>query len=259
MKKVIALPLFLFFKLSSVVLEHPILKTIDGKTLGVNVDSISMIKKYQSNILKMITGQTNKEPNKYRYSFDSKYYTLQELSSHEKTIENSISSAQKKQIRQLISRMKKDVEGFSKEFEQLSKDAKPVMRTLIEESCTKRNRQNSLLLIWAQSNESEDVLYDKHIHTIQTVETFLIDIYNFLSDMVQSCPIALKQFKERTHKFGKIKEIIVDNQVVTKPMQHPFLRFCHQFLDKVHLHDITEKSVKKLYNTFEEQHPHATQ
>lgn len=170
-------------------LKSEILKSVDG--LIVDGPTIAMIKKYQIESISILLGK--RQPNGRRvglYTHDSKYYSatqLCELESNGKLNEKSVTS--------LLNQMRKDFERISAPFQQTVRSVKPMIAELILQSNHLRGRHSSLLNKWAHPSIVDDqALFDKHVHTIKEFETFLIDLHNFLNDLVESCPKGQKLY-----------------------------------------------------------------
>lgn len=75
--------------------------------------------------------------------------------------------------------------------------AKAQMLSLIEESCIKRHRPNSLLRGWGAAPEGTEVHhFDLDIVNFNIYKLFCHDLGNFLEDLMRSCPRGLTQFKK---------------------------------------------------------------
>ena len=85
---------------------------------------------------------------------------------------------------------------------------KNVMVTLIEESCLKRNRPDSLLLDWVQTKEGEETkIFHERVTSFAELEVFCSDLANFLSDLIYSCPKAQEKYKLMRKKEILTREI----------------------------------------------------
>lgn len=82
-----------------------------------------------------------------------------------------------------------------------ARGAKEPMFMLISESCTKRNRVNSLLFNWTKSNEDEMVGFDKAVTSFALFDEFCSDLITFLGDLVQNCPKARAQFEQLKQEY----------------------------------------------------------
>lgn len=227
-------------------LENYILSKIDGSF--VNGDNIALTKKYQSNILDIILGKKTREGRLGSYEFEGKLYSAQELCKIEEQLGNTISSTQKQQLKTTLRKMRDDFERISESFKELARASRDMIAELISESCKKRNRsENSLILIWARSKENEYVLFDRHVTQVKDFVIFMTDLYNFLGDLVNSCPIAQRQFKERVEKFNKIRQLLPALSL-SPEQQQQFLKEVQKRLNSITLAQIDAEKVKALYN-----------
>ena len=68
---------------------------------------------------------------------------------------------------------------------------------LIKESCKLRGCHHSFLLTWGSCPEGKELESIKtHLKTFHDFSQFNVDLINFLSDLIYSCPKGYAQFKE---------------------------------------------------------------
>lgn len=250
MKKNLVLPLLLSLSLGQiktapVKLEAGIIATVDGLVgLGIDGEVIALIKQYQGEIMKMLVGKPTPQGRIGKYSFNGTAYNVQQLSKIEAETGNNPT------FTKLRIQMRDDFEAFSIPFRKNVNSAKAVMTLLIEESCSKRNRLNSVLYVWSKTDEKNEYeLFDMHIKSIRDLEIFLTDLHNFLSDLVYSCPKALVQYNEMIQKFKKVKEVASLLKIPTNELP-AFLKFANKQLSRVSLGDINQDKVTEFYRTF---------
>jgi len=233
--------------LRSVKLDNSILSMVDGKQLGINGENVALTKKYQAQILEILLGVKTKNGRQGTYEFEGQKYGAQRLRFLENGLENNATPDQKKELHQALKKMRNDFEQISETFKDMARSSKPIMAALIEESCKKRGRDDALILIWAKSKEDEYKLFDRHVKTVQSFEIFMTDLYNFLGDLVASCPIAQQQFKDRLAKFSKIKRLL-SVLSLTPQQQQLFFKFIQSKLNSIDVNSINEAKVRELYN-----------
>lgn len=234
----------------TVKLENNILSMIDGKQLGINGENIAVTKKYQAAILDIILGANTKTGRQGAYLFNGKHYNAQELRAIEEEFTSATPQGYRDQMHAALNQMRDDFERISEGFKDTAKASRPIMAMLIEESCQKRERgTDSLILIWAKSKENEYTLFNRHIKSIKDFEIFMTDLYNFLGDLVSSCPIAQKQFKDRLEKFGKIHHLL-SVLAISPDQQQKFLKYVQNHLNTIDAASINEAKIKELYSTF---------
>lgn len=240
-------------------LESEIIAQFDGTSIGINGDVIARIKKYQSKISDLLLGKKSASGRHGLYEFDGVFYTVQELRKKEESL-TSKSPGQSSQLHECIRRMRDDFEAISKEFQVIAQGTKPIMSIFIEESCKKRNRTDSLLLIWSKTKEQDEyTLFDLHVKSIKDFEIFVTDLYNFLEDLAFSCPKATKQFNDRLEKYkhdrsekvNKIKQVLGTSGVVLSESE--LTRFTNQYVDKMALQEISASKIKTLLEHFSRQ------
>jgi hypothetical protein len=97
----------------------------------------------------------------------------------------------------MLNFMKHDFEKKSSKFIEDATLFKKAMVELIQESCNKRGREDSLLLGWAKSEKGHEMEhFNDHVLNFKDFYVFSSDLIGFLSDLMHSCPKAMKQFKE---------------------------------------------------------------
>ncbi len=226
-------------------LESSILATVDGHVIGIDGDTLALIKQYDAGLLNLLIGKRDQTGQRIgMYEFEGAQRTVQELTKIE------AERGQNEELFRLCQQIRKDFEKMSEIFRAVARGAKPFMGILIGESCERRGRLHSILYIWAKTDVSrEDDLFDEYIKEIKDMDIFLTDLHNFLGDLVHSCPKALRQFHEKIAKFNKIKNI-VPSLGIAKDLQILFLKQINKALSTLSLEQITLESVRKLFNEF---------
>lgn len=75
--------------------------------------------------------------------------------------------------------------------------AKKLIINLVQEFCERRNRPNSLILIWTKASAgTESKVFNQEIKNFDDFNSFLQDLDLFLRDLVNSCPKAREQYKQ---------------------------------------------------------------
>jgi hypothetical protein len=232
---------------SPIKLESKVLSMADGKFFIA--DTIEMLRMFQGRVIKLF-GIPDAEGNSTgNYSFRGKLYGTRELAH----LEVELNLQQDKELQRILTQVKSDFLAISKEFESAVRGSKNIMTVLIEESCEKRERLDSLLLEWSQSEgDTEDAIFNNRVTTFQAFDQFCVDLLNFFSDLIHSCPKAQAQFKERLAKWKKFKAVLdaLKAQIKLANEQEFLKHFKANHLDKLALNDITENKVKELIATF---------
>lgn len=229
-------------KLDSVILAHA-----DGLfPIGINGDVVALIKQYQNQMAILLQGKKRGVHYEGVFSFEGKKYTIQELTLLEAARGTTI------ELMTVRHKIIKKFEKISHPFRQLIKDygIKPLMGDLIEESIIKRNRHNSLLYIWAKTDEkNEHEIFDKYVKSIKDLEIFMIDLSNFLGDIVYNCPRGHAQYKEYRDKFNKAAQFVRELKL-NKEHHDLFLKYINKNLSTLSKDEISLQKVKELYNAF---------
>lgn len=161
-----------------------ILETIDGhigfngNTVHIMVDVAKKLKRFLNDRIYTFNGRT-----------DHNILDLIEIESHHKGNAD---------LDTILVNAKQDFENLVAQFISQASGTKGFLVILISESCLRRHRQNSLLLAWASAPEGhETVLFHNEIVTFKGLSLFCEDLTNFLGDLIESCPIAKAQFKQK--------------------------------------------------------------
>ncbi len=144
------------------------------------------------------TQQHNTSRSIHTYDFAGGHCTLEQLASKEK---NADSQCKHLDLRATIERVKNDFgETVSHFMQQLI--VKTIICDAIEEWCTKSDREESLLKTWAATNKEEfDAVYHE-IESAETLNLFLNDLKDFLTDVIKSCPHAWQDFLEHKEHYA---------------------------------------------------------
>lgn len=192
-----------------IVLDAKVLSIIDGNFLdGRKVQEMYYLR---GKIYDFLFGAKDETGTRVgSYFFDDKWCSLNDLLIAEEELdENSPHyEARKHALHALLEQSKAEFLRLSKKFSAESRSVKSVTIRLIEESCAKRGRHDSLLLKWGEltaANENE--VFDNDILSFKDYTLFLTDLFNFLHDLSNSCPKAMKQFKDRIEKCATIQQL----------------------------------------------------
>jgi hypothetical protein len=259
MQKISKLTLFSFVSLAllagpgnlkaqpPITLESKVLALVDGSF--INADRIEEIRRFQFKLKNLLMGDRQADGSLVgHYTYKKKNYSVQTLQELEKAGENS------PELHSLLETAKTDFMKLSDEFSESGRGSKSFTLVLIEESCQKRDRADSILLTWAHTTpENENTVFKKEVTSFEKLETFLIDLFNFLTDLSNSCPKAQALFHDRVEKFKAIKILMPEALKKIKEPVDQTAFFAHlkvKHLDKLSLADITPQTVSKLVNAF---------
>ncbi len=200
-------------------LEHNLLVMLDGRSLGslgIDGGSIAKIKRYQSDLLKMMQGKaigtelledgTSTIIHEGLYQFGTNKYSVNQLVEIER--EGLLSQEDTKNI---IKVMREDFKKASIPFEAIVRQSAKPMQELIEQSCRFRGRleRDCLMLEWTKSgSKDEEILFDQNIKTMRDFQIFIFDIYNFLEDLIESCPKAVDQYEASKARLKHVRSLL---------------------------------------------------
>ena len=187
----------------NIILTSPGLSIIDGTSWGINEYVIANIQHIGAAIKKLQVGTKDpqEEKNIGNYSYQNKRYTLLELVELEKT-------GSKEEVhmlrKALVEFVRNSISDITEPFMKNANDIKEYMVQLIDESCTKRERRDSVLLLWAQQKKGTELIYfQENLTTFSAINIFCNDLLTFLTDLVRSCPKAFAKYQEVRRKFDQ--------------------------------------------------------
>lgn len=124
-------------------LESPILHAIDGNFL--NADTLERVFSFKREIMNIMWGSKNAQGNLTGlYNVNNKFYSADEL---EKIEQQKTSPAIEKELATCLKNMKADFLKSSNKLKSIAQGAKSAMVVLIDESCRKHHRPDSMLLL----------------------------------------------------------------------------------------------------------------
>jgi hypothetical protein len=184
-------------------LTAPALKYIDGVAGFVDKYKVGKMIWLGHQLGQLQLGIYNSKTQKRepQFTYNGQLYTLQQLVKLEEKIGTNST------LTQLLAVGKSSFEQFSGSFFKEARGSEQYMYDLIRESCQKRKRTDSLLILWSKSmldNSKAGRWYDgieyevlrQQVTSIKKLYNFCNDLTNFLKDLVRSCPKALHQYKE---------------------------------------------------------------
>ena len=185
-------------KEGDIVLESPVIKIIDGMRIGIDGNRIGFMLQIRREVRKIHLGVPNKVGGFTGiYSFNNAYYSVRQLTEIEHEMIESNDQEGLESLRPALEKAKNDFVQQVMHFLSSAQGAKGQMFTLIEESCSKRKRFDSLLLRWAAAREGdEERQFKEDIVSFAVFDIFCIDLINFLEDLMRSCPKAWAQFQQ---------------------------------------------------------------
>lgn len=113
-----------------------------------------------------------------------------------------------KKIKDALCEVKNMLDSKLNPFIEQASGSKDIMLILIEESMQKRLRKDSFLLNWGRSKEGQETeIFHSEVTTFQMLDDFCTDLTDFLTDLINSCPKAKKQFVIYTKK-ERVKKLV---------------------------------------------------
>lgn len=209
-------------KHSDMIIDSATLRAADGHF--VTYDDIGIMLQLREYLRTVLYGTKNADGAlSGPYFFDNTPHCLRTLVQMEKNLESATRDAWLAEVRNAFNEHTKDTK-------KRAEGSKTQQYVYIKRSCELHNRLNSVLLLWAQAPEGqEDDAIDTHVHTFYDMAQFVVDLMNFLDDMVSSCPRAKKQFLDKIpipaerEKLARLLDHIYEQQMkkITKLRKEP--------------------------------------
>lgn len=177
-------------KNENVILDSAIIRTADGHF--ITYDDIGIMLQLREYLRTILYGTKDSHGTIVGpYTFDNTAHSLRSLTILEKKLDANLRNKWLKEVRDAFKERTKDTK-------KRAEGTKTQQYMYIKESCRLHNRTNSVLLLWAQAPEGkEDDAIDTYVLSFYDMAKFVIDLMNFLDDMISSCPKAKKQFLDR--------------------------------------------------------------
>lgn len=242
----------------SVKLESRALSTVDGNF--INADSLEIMRSFQRMLMNILLGEKKDGKRAGSYNCNNKKMCVFELAQYEAQLEEQkntytpeVYATKTHELSNALRIAKKDFLDRAQEFQKAVGGSKDNLVLLVEESCQKRNRQDSILMTWATTKAANEAqLFEQRITSARSFKTFLLDLFHFLGDLVHSCPKAHAQLQHRMKKFDKIKDILPEvfqslNHSNKELLKKEFLKHIKlMHLDALSLDEITVPRLQKI-------------
>ena len=184
------------FANTAIILTSPVIHLVDGKSFGINDIVIGWMLQMRQKVKKIFLGDQVNGKLVGRYTYNGKKYTARDLVAIESQTNDP--SYNPVELREILEHVKQDLEGNFAPFISHAQGAKDQMVMLINESCTLRNRHDSLLPKWGEAKEGNELVFFRdQITNFKALDQFCTDLTNFLEDIMRSCPKAWGQFEKK--------------------------------------------------------------
>lgn len=237
-------------------LESSVLALVDGNF--VNADTLERIYSFKREVLAIMRGDKINNETSYqgRYIFNGYKFSALAIAKQEYDALMSTSNGDEskhhfmEQRDACLQSMKDDFLKASDKLKAVAYGAKAMMEMLIEESCKKHYRLNSILLLWAHTpEEQEDAIFNERVKTVTDFVAFCRDLLNFTGDLLYSCPRAHDQFEQRAKKWKQFESSLIVVLGSKKPSQK-FLEQIKLKLDIYSFADLTPNNIRLLLDEF---------
>jgi len=186
-------------------LTSDILKFIDGKKFGIDGDTIVVLCRVRIELRKRLLGAGLAEGECKCCFYEGKDYTVKEMAVLEQTMRKN-GLMQGDAYMAMSTSLSIAKRAFLDEIaipvlDRLRKGKKHTL-FLIQESCEKHNRLDSILLDWAKTDEEHEIeVFLNRMDSFKSLGLFCFDLIHLIGDIIHSCPIAYQQFEEMKNNY----------------------------------------------------------
>lgn len=173
------------------VFTNPYIKSLDGANFMIDGVAIRNILGVIKEIMYIKNGRLVDTKIIGAYALDNEKLSIKQLAELEQQNPND------PRLAIILKKAKHDFIESNKHFIKNIEPVKKLIISLMQEFCERRNKQNSIILNWAQAKSgSEQEIFNRNVQNFATFDLFLSDLVLFLKDLVNSCPKAREQYKE---------------------------------------------------------------
>lgn len=179
-------------------LTNEVIHLLDGMKEAMDGPAIWDIERVRWHMRRMHVGILNKKEKSYAglYELDGKKYSIKELAYLEGKAEAANDQETLNKLVQIQDKAVHEFITFTEEFVDKTRDTKHLIFKLMEESCKLRDRMNSPILTWTETNGDEEKVFRKTNKNLRDMDKFFTHLNDFLGDLVKSCPKGYSQFKK---------------------------------------------------------------
>jgi hypothetical protein len=184
-----------------IILTSKAIQFVDGKSYGVNRNTIAMIIHLSHLVKNMLNGFLDESGNRIGlYNLEHKPLWVKALILIEEQLLNdpeAKNSILYKELKDILEKVKRDYIETMRPFLDDARGAKHQMVMLITEWAEKAGRDSTSLLEWANTEENEEInSFMKRIQTFAQFDAFCEDLLAFFKVLVNSCPKAREQYQK---------------------------------------------------------------
>lgn len=188
-----------------ITLTSDILKFIDGKKFGIDGETIVILVRVRIDLRKRLLGAGLTEKELKNCLFDGSYHTIKEMA----VLEQKLRESGKLEGDVLVALGASLYQAKRSLLEEVAlplldrlRRAKKHTLLLIQESCEKHNRTNSVLLEWAKTDDEHEIeAFMNKVDSFKTLGLLCLDLIHLIGDIIHSCPLAYQQFQEMKQQY----------------------------------------------------------
>jgi hypothetical protein len=179
-------------------LKNEVIHLLDGIKEAMDGPAIWDIELVRWHIRRMQVGKFNKKSRQYTgvYTLKGQQYSIQDLATMEAEAEKNNNAELLKKLDKIQDQAVHEFIGYTEQFIEKTHDTKHLIIQLMNESCKLRNRVDSPILTWTETNGDEEKIFRKTNKNLQEMNNFFTHLNDFLGDLVESCPKGKAQFKK---------------------------------------------------------------
>lgn len=173
---------------------------LDGIPNALDGIAISQIIIVRSKIKDIIFGELNKTTllREGKYNYNGKKCGMDDLVKFEEELKQNPNALKTRELNKSLEIAKKDFIDTTLEFMQRVAWIKSLVVGLLKQSLDSRKIKKSLCYAWIDTPVGkENEVFTSKVKNLKEFTEFLNHVNNFLGDLINSCPKAFNQFKEK--------------------------------------------------------------
>lgn len=188
-----------------ITLTSEVLKFIDGKKFGIDGEALVILVRVRIDLRKRLLGAGITEYEHKCCVYNDTFCTIKDMAILEQKLRESgvLNGETYMAMGASLSAAKRALleEVAIPLLDKLRRGKKHTV-LLIQESCEKHNRTNSVLLEWAKTDDEHEIeVFMNKLDSFKTLGLFCLDIIHLIGDIIHSCPIAYQQFEEMKQNY----------------------------------------------------------
>lgn len=201
-----------------VTLTNNVIKIADGTIIN-EYDILEMMRA-QIDVRKLLLGAGLAENEHKACFYEGSYYTIKEMAVLEQNMrKNGLmqGDAYVAMGTSLSATKRYFIDEIAKPLLDKLRKGKKFTVLLIQESCEKHNRYDSILLEWAHTDDEHEIeVFMNRMDSFKTLGLFCLDVIHLIRDIIHSCPIAYQRFEAMKKNYYAAEDASLLEQAKTE-------------------------------------------